>query len=349
MTASTDSTVTSTTRVSSGDSIVLTIHSDRTEGARLEIEPRSAGFLNVASFAPETEGIQIFERRFAAMTVPGVGAPGVSSTVGGIGHSYKNVKRELVAFCRNNIERTDAASENTFWGCLSPTFDRTSNGFCFGYSNAAGDPARRTELAFWELPPRGYISDKDLEGETHTLWLFASDLNRAVVEYGTLPSPVEFQKALLDLRIAPGEIKREARRTLASLILSTDYVYDYLEGCVRALLHQRRAGRVDAAVELFAEMGNSLNSLIAEALRRSVPDANDADFWYAIVRAFGRVDIESTAAKFGDSSHRFIREAVVEALGDKADEDPSAKERLRVFAERDDSPFIRKLARDLLP
>ena len=125
----------------------------------------------------------------------------------------------------------------------------------------------------------------------------------------------------------------------------------YMRMAIMELLESSRPGRLDDAVDILSHVeSTSLTDFINSYWWQDSDKLLDDNYCDALIHAAAKKVPDGTFYTYCrlwlDSGRRPIREAVVEAVGNR--DDARSVQLLQQIAKSDDSAFIRRLARDVL-
>ncbi len=235
-----------------------------------------------------------------------------------------------------------SATEQLHFNAETPWGFVRSGSACMGA--VATEPEASIFLSFLAM-------DADISNYREFVPLFARIATSDVVlgpEHGHSAqegSYAAFVRKLTEFAHAQGSQKRVLREKLAQAI-SAEYQPDtYLHLALTLLSSSAEPSRLDDAIDLLCELDNDLESFVIEELKYSPPNGSNDDYWYVLVRALGKSNKAAVVRALVNSPFRVVREAVVEALGDLADQFSIAT--LKQIAQTDKSVFIRELAEEI--
>ncbi len=159
--------------------------------------------------------------------------------------------------------------------------------------------------------------------------------------------PAGLIEVLRRVELASGEEKHAARREAAEII-SSRQLRD-LDVSIERLISTRGVNRLDNATDLLVELSPpSLETFAADKLRAAPPSAENADVWYVILRALGRLGSTTLVHEIAHSPCRdqlpaAVCEALAVALSDLGDNRSLAL--LKAMAET--NPFVAEIVTEL--
>ncbi len=177
------------------------------------------------------------------------------------------------------------------------------------------------------------------------------------------PSAMSLSQRAREYTCATAANKARLRKAIGACILASDSSEgtryspeSILSSALDAILRSRSDSRLDDAIDMLTEVApiteqyalHELADLDAQRFEQKYWD----DYYYVLFRALGRTQrLPGVLTSFEPSKgHMGLREAVVVALGDLAEEsiDPTARAAIERFAKEDKSRFIRQLAEQVL-
>lgn len=144
--------------------------------------------------------------------------------------------------------------------------------------------------------------------------------------------------------------RHQLRSPLVSDIKQSTEPDRFIAMLLREILASRKAGRLDDAIDILAELGHPLEMFVRRTIGQEPEDRREENYWYVLIRALGRsVDAAMFRAYVPywiGSNNRSIREAVVEALGEE--NHPASAALLRQMAATDKSRLVQELASNVV-
>ena len=138
--------------------------------------------------------------------------------------------------------------------------------------------------------------------------------------------------------------RRILRQMIVDKILASESPRVSAEEALNLIFTFPDSERLDEAIDLLVPLGEVLESL-AQELAEDHEGKSD-DYLYCVVRAVAKTGNTKALMQFAHSDNRSAREAVIEGLSQRGDQ--QSIQLIRGFADNDPSDFIRQLAKDIL-
>ena len=144
-----------------------------------------------------------------------------------------------------------------------------------------------------------------------------------------------------------GIAKALARTEAVQAIMQAGASTTIVDQALRSIIDVHRSGRLDDAIDILSELGRTrIHDLAAARLGTFPPDGTNDDYWYAIIRAAGRLGDRQTVETLLSLGNAALKEAAIEALGDIGGSEALGDLR-RLSGDSNQPEFIRKLAEEV--